>query len=56
LGAVHGNWFLQGDGVMSDAGTEPSDGLDEFLPDIWFADHPEARRKKEPLDSPWWKV
>ncbi|WP_145107940.1 hypothetical protein [Gimesia panareensis] len=26
--------------------TQPSDRLGELLPDVWFADHPEAKRKK----------
>ncbi len=26
--------------------TQPADRLDELLPDVWFANHPEARRKR----------
>jgi hypothetical protein len=25
--------------------SRPADGLDELLPDVWFASHPSARRK-----------
>ena len=25
--------------------SQPTGRLDEFLPDLWFASHPEARRK-----------
>ncbi len=26
--------------------TQPGDRLNEFLPDVWFANHPKARRKR----------
>jgi IS66 C-terminal element/Transposase IS66 family len=32
--------------VLSRLPTHPAGELDEFLPDVWFASHPSARRKK----------
>ena len=32
--------------VLGRLPTQPADRLEELLPDVWFADHPEARRKR----------
>jgi hypothetical protein len=33
-------------GVSRKLPTQPSDRLEELIPDFWFADHPQARRKR----------